>query len=362
MKKVCHFTSVHNRYDPRVFHKQCQSLSKKYDTYLLVADGLGSEIKNQIKIEDVGIRNSNIILRVLVTGFRIFKLANRLKADIYEFHDPELIPFGLLLRIMGKKVIFDMHEDMEKQLLIRPWVPRFLKKPLSKVYLLFERFFLRYFNAVFVPQEFMLKKYSKYFHTVLINNYLLDDFYPAVLPQKKVSKLLYVGSISRPRGIINLLNAIQDHNLTLTLVGSFSDKLLENEVKNHQSWKKVDFKGFISFEDVRKLYFNDYIGIIPFSNLGQYGHPFIIKLFEYMAFGLPIIMPKHGDWLRFNNDFKVGINTNTEDPKEFSQAIDKLINQDVSKYSENGITAVKKSFLWSSIEKKLMSCYSSIIN
>lgn len=55
--KVCHVTSVHQRYDTRIFHKECTSLAKAgYDVTLLVADNKEPEIRNGEKIISVAVR------------------------------------------------------------------------------------------------------------------------------------------------------------------------------------------------------------------------------------------------------------------------------------------------------------------
>ena len=55
MIKVCHLSSAHHRFDTRIFYKQCQSLaSDNRLVSLVIADGLGSEIKDDISIFDVG--------------------------------------------------------------------------------------------------------------------------------------------------------------------------------------------------------------------------------------------------------------------------------------------------------------------
>jgi len=53
--KVTHLTSVHRRYDPRIFIRICSSLAANgYSVWLVVADGLGDEVKNGVSIVDVG--------------------------------------------------------------------------------------------------------------------------------------------------------------------------------------------------------------------------------------------------------------------------------------------------------------------
>ena len=49
MKKIVHITSVHQRFDTRIFQKECQSLRKAgYDVSLVVADGKGNETYQDI--------------------------------------------------------------------------------------------------------------------------------------------------------------------------------------------------------------------------------------------------------------------------------------------------------------------------
>ena len=357
MQTVCHFTSVHQRYDPRIFLKQCSSLTQKFDTYLIVADGLGNEVKNGVNIIDVGTNSGSKIARFARTTFKVYVAARNLGASIYEFHDPELLFYGLLLKSKNVRVIFDMHEDTSSQIMVREWIPRPLKRLLVLCYSFVEKQILKRLDTIFVPQEFMKIKFQNINKTVLISNYLLSSFYPDLQPKTKVDQLLYVGSISLPRGIMNMLNALEKVNTRLTLVGPFSDSNLEQAARNHPSWHKVDYLGILNHDEVKKVYLGNYIGLIPFCNEGQYGHPYVIKLFEYMSFGLPIIMPNFGGWGSFNDKYMVGVNTNTESTVEFANTITGLLNQDISKYSINGRKHVKAEFLWDQVEATLLNSY-----
>src|SRR5262249_17527991 len=103
--KIVHLTSAHPRNDIRIFLKQCRSLvSGGYNVALIVADGLGNEVRDDVQIIDVG-RPRGRIDRMLNTTRRVQQAAVSTMADLYHLHDPELLPIGLQLKRKGKRVI-----------------------------------------------------------------------------------------------------------------------------------------------------------------------------------------------------------------------------------------------------------------
>ena len=123
--KICHVTSAHLPFDVRIFEKECTSLAKdsNYDVYL-VAPSAHDYTKNNVHIVGVPFeRKYGRYYRMFIFSRKIFKKALELDADIYHFHDPELMPVGLKLMKAGKKVIYDVHEDIRKKMTSKPYIP-----------------------------------------------------------------------------------------------------------------------------------------------------------------------------------------------------------------------------------------------
>ena len=64
----------------------------------------------------------------------VYLKAKALDCDVYHFHDPELLPYGIKLKKAGKKVIFDSHEDVSAQIKDKPWIPKIIRGLVSSIY------------------------------------------------------------------------------------------------------------------------------------------------------------------------------------------------------------------------------------
>ncbi|MDP4160853.1 MAG: glycosyltransferase, partial [Bacillota bacterium] len=107
--KVCILTTAHSPFDERIFHKEGKSLLAAGYDVVIVAPHEKSEFKEGIRIKAVTPLSSRVdrIFRLK----DIYRAALQEKADIYHFHDPDLIPVALRLsRKHHKPVVYDVHE------------------------------------------------------------------------------------------------------------------------------------------------------------------------------------------------------------------------------------------------------------
>ena len=132
--KIYHITSVHTRFDTRIFKKECISLVQAgYDVSLIVCDGLGDEICEGVKILDAGNYNkASRLKRARIAPKAIYRKLQKFgNIDAVHFHDPELLFLGKNLAKKGKKVIYDSHENVPKQIMSKPYIPVWARKCIS---------------------------------------------------------------------------------------------------------------------------------------------------------------------------------------------------------------------------------------
>jgi len=85
-----------------------------------------------------------------------------------------------------------------------------------------------------------------------------------------------------------------------------------------------------------------------------------IKVFDYMASGLPVITPKIGDWGKIIEEEDCGIALEDDNPKSYEEALNMLAQQDVwTTKSKNAINIIKEKYNWDNLLRPLANLISN---
>ena len=364
--RVAHLTSVHPRSDIRVFYKECCSLSANgYDITLVVADGLGDAQVDGVTVVDVG-RPRGRLDRLVSTSRRVFARAIELDAGIYHLHDPELLPVGLWLKHLGKTVVFDAHEDVPRQLLGKHYLQPWVRRTLSVAFERFERWACARLDAIITATPFIADKFLRVNpRTVSISNFPILGELDSNLPwAEKANEVCYVGSIATIRGIKEMTRAMGlcQTDVRLNLVGGFAEKGLETEVQSYPGWSRVNPWGVQDRAGVRRALQQSVAGLVTLHPVINYLDALPIKMFEYMAAGIPVVVSDFPLWAGIVNEAQCGVCVDPLNPAGIAAAIDQLMTQPerARRMGENGRLAVAKKYNWSTEEQKLLTLYENL--
>ena len=358
--KICIITSVHPPFDTRIFHKEAKSLTKADYNVTLIAQYEKDEVVDGIRILSLP-TPQNRFERMTKTVWQLYQKAREVDADIYHFHDPELIPVGLLLKFHGKRVIYDVHEDVPRQNLSKPYIPDVLRKPISMIIGVMEAFSARRFDGVVTATPFINGRFLKLgANAVNVNNYpLASELYIAENQWEKKEKVVcYVGGIARIRGAFEMVEAIGKTKYRLLLAGNIETDI-EKGLKQTLGWRQVDALGFVDREAVRAMVARSMAGLVVFHPEPNHIDAQPNKMFEYLSAGIPVIASDFPLWREIIEGAKCGICVDPLKPEEIANAIQFIIDHpaEAEQMGKNGRRAVEERYNWGMEENKLMGLY-----
>lgn len=291
---VLHVSSAHSVRDTRIFVKQAASLAERYRVGVL---GPGRQTQDW---EQDGVAMQSLLRPTdRLARFTSFKKALirrifEIRPRIVHLHDPDLLLALPRLQRGGIKVIYDAHEDFSQAPLSREWLgPPLLRYGVASGFDQIERRLAQRANGVVVADRQLLARFPG---ASVVRNYLVLEEWPdpAPRPSKTAIRCIYVGDVTRARGVFRMCDAMEaarSHGVAveLDLIGPV-DQTLMPEIERHPAFASITVHGLLSRAEVAAQLARADVALCLPKPFPAYQSALPVKLLEYHAMKLPVVV------------------------------------------------------------------------
>lgn len=374
MTKVCVISTAHYTFDPRIFYRELTALADAGYDVTFVTHHEEDVQKNQIRVRSIGSADSRI--ERWTDLWSAYESAVDVDADVYHFHDPELIPVGILLKLTtDAKVVYDVHEDYDTVIMRRDWIPSSVSYPLSKLFPYVQSLSSRPFDAIVAATDWIRDEFEELGHqnVHLIRNFPrisdIDISEPPIQAEAEIT-MVYVGSFGGNHGLMRMIDLLEETrergvDTELWVIGGFKKPAFEAKVdgrlqeSNHDEY--VRLLGYVDYEDMFSYLSGADIGLaLADKQLYEYCVP--NKVFEYLAASIPVMVTDTTGMRRYLPD-DCGFRVDETNTSEQADIIERFAGDTASlnEMGENGRKIVESEYCWEQEKEKLIRLYDCLI-
>ena len=299
--------------------------------------------------------------------FWIWNYSRSIKPKIMIVRDLPLMPLSILVgKILGIRVVFDMAECYPEmyastlQFSDSKISKRVLKNPgFARV---MEKFSFRHGDHVFVmieeSRDRLLRIGANPEKITIVSNTPspVGTEQPRRHEASDVLRLLYVGFVTRIRGIDNVLHGLRAYldtqntpaRIEFNVVGigaALSDyRQLCRELKLDDH---VKFHGWCSQDEVDDLYSSSDIGVLTYHVCSHWNHTIPNKIFDYMLAGMPVLATDVVPVKRIVESVGCGMIFRDYDAEAFAHCLARLADAELrNQMAAQGTEAIVSQYNW----------------
>lgn len=376
-RKATILSSVHLALDNRVFYREARTLARNSYDVTLIAVHHADE-----RVDGIQIRALPRISRSRrpLLWRQLLRMAVETEADIYHFHDPELLLVSpWLRRLTGKPTIYDIHEANADFIAVKDYLPGVVRQPMAGLMRSLEPRLASRENGLIFADEAIAHSFRSFRgpKTTLFNfpgrELIEQGAEPGVSVADREPVILYLGGLERNRGAAVMVEAFahvlrQIPDARLLIVGHFQPPELVDEVRGDAERRgisgSVTITGRVPFDQVGAYLRRARVGWVTWQALPKNEKNIPTKLFEYMAFGLPVVSSDLASIRPFIQEGGNGFLVAPEDALAHANALVQLLQDDQTAAGMGvaGRRLVETTYRWGAMEPRLLALYQAVLS
>lgn len=363
ISSVLHITTVHPTRDVRIFHKECRTLAAAGYQVSLMAPGAVDEVVDGVRFVPLPPAQQHRLRRVLLGNVQVLRRLLAERADVYHFHDPELLPIGLALKVMRRRVIYDAHEHVRDDIRSKPYLGKIARTLLLAGVGTLERIVARTADGVIAATPIIAAQFPKGRTTVVYNYPMLDELpdgefsFDEYEARPRVG--CYTGAMSPLRHADEMFEAADRvraglDEFRLVTAGAMY------KVDDPAVHPGVDYRGIVDRTAVGDLLVGARFGVMLLADAPNCADGLPTKFFEYAASGLPVVVSRstHGI-ASIVDEVECGYAVDETSPEAIAEAMRKLLESPTDAYEmgQRGAKAMKAKYHWGNEAVTLVATY-----
>jgi glycosyltransferase involved in cell wall biosynthesis len=374
--RIVHVALLHSPLDVRIFEKEARELaSVGYDVHV-IAPGAPDENRDDVRFH--GIDSSGecvgILSRVWLAmqrGWRALRSVVALRPDVVHLHEVQAIPVGLALKLLGARIVYDVHEEAFWEKLSNCRIlgaPR-LGYVFGAIAALLEVLAKLSFDGFVAATPHIGRQFPRR-QTTVVQNFPRSDETPndrvaggSLADHDRENVCLFAGNLFATRGAREMVEAVAQLpaalNSRLVIAGRFVPASLKRELEQLDGWCNITCEGWLSRRRLNELWSHARVALVLFHPSPEHLNAYPNKLFEAMAAGVPVVASDFPLWRKIVESAQCGLLVDPLDPTAIADAVRDLLEHPAkaAKMGAAGAEAVRRQYNWNNESVKLLKFY-----
>lgn len=369
--KVVHLSVVHRPDDARIYERECRTLAAAgYDVTYVVPGATPGRDRHGVRFAALPVRPR---ARRWMSTPDIVSALRTLRPFVVHAHDPELLPLFPLLRPFVPRLVYDAHEFLREQVMSKEYIPARARPAVAAASGLGQRGLTHWADGIVTVTDDVLNDFSSQLHLRLIApNYPRLSHFAGAAPFAELTadprlRLVYIGALSRSRGVALMLDVMErlaPDDALLLLGGSFSSAEFDAEIGARLRGglsDRVRFLGRVARDQVPRYLASAEVVWTPSSRSPQFSRPTVAtKIYEGAAVGLAALATDlPGREVIVDEGFGIVVPAGVEG---HLAGVRRLIaeRETLAAMGARGRAAVLGRFSWEQVEPRFLAFYTEL--